>query len=686
MEPTTTDNRRRVQRGDHGPTRRTDEQPSLFPNRSVVTTLATVAASLGNSRQCNPDALNDLPGLPAAILEAPAAQQCMMATNWLVERETTDAVANDRRRFRAARPGDAALEAMGDLDNFPPQRSRPALAKKYLDRARQLYATGASKLRIAIAERGADAGQHRLFTMGNNGIYVVAPEDPQRPMPGKLSAAWCAYVAYRLVRDYEVNPLAPTDADGGANPHRAREDGDYVFLMGSTRLQPNRLGLGDGDVGGVPLWGDVPPVAADADARDDTDGGLCLRDIHEHMPPPHIEGGLPRPDDLPPGDRPPRRVGWATPGQAYPAGQFRRRGADGQPQDADADHDAFVAIYYPSGRSALGAAAEARPAVPPFRQTPAAPPAGLPDTNAGYWDARVSLALLNSEMARLRRTAVAVHARDQARAYQLQASLNTPGFAAPRTLASQLPTRLWEHGPVVNRQEAQARVPARPLPDATAESRVMPDVFFDPGAGQARVNQRTVAGERFPLGDVPPSRRPEHVNPARLPRSQNARQRMLQHALFLLSSPRTPWQQESLPLPLWGPLANQPGAGQQARTNLNELDATRVGWAGVPAAPPPPLLDAVPWQTRTAAERHAGVPTSNGVPLGPFLLDPRFGLTHADFPGTVAYVAALEARWAGGDGIPEDQRPLMTWVVRTNQQGAVDGDDTLGLDFYFPMY
>jgi hypothetical protein len=177
---------------------------------------------------------------------------------------------------------------------------RTALAKKHLDRARQMYWLGDANMKKAMEEQvqqNDDANFSRIkgllqfakaqqYTtwdsiavakMHADGIHVRCeladcvnagnidlPRDfveegfplfdaetaalSQRPWHLTKNALKELYLAYRHIRSYELNPHPPlVDLGGGRigpNPQRTEEDDVYVKMMGTVRLFPNRLGIG----------------------------------------------------------------------------------------------------------------------------------------------------------------------------------------------------------------------------------------------------------------------------------------------------------------------------------------------------------------------------------------------------------------------------------------------------------
>ena len=157
-----------------------------------------------------------MPGLPPDLAQnlaaLPLAESCRQAGAWLSQSQAATVRTVDHRFGRYPRPGDPDPEATGDLAAWPQERSRPAVAKHLLDGARRMYLSSATKFRRLLLEvpqaqvPNLESGPVR---QARNAVFNVLPQQPQTPTPGKVSALWLLYMAYRLVRDYEVNPHPP---------------------------------------------------------------------------------------------------------------------------------------------------------------------------------------------------------------------------------------------------------------------------------------------------------------------------------------------------------------------------------------------------------------------------------------------------------------------------------------------
>ncbi len=208
--------------------------------------LPTLLRQLNASGPCNPTAANlgrSNPDLDRRLaqLRIPDSQKCLAtaaiaAQSLLREHQTQD------RRYNQA------------LD----QLNRTQRAKKHLDRARQLYSVALALMRkgvdtLRVGDRMPADSPQRLATLregqghlrrAQSLVYNTVPGNPQTPKPGKKSALSELFAAYALIRDYEMNPLPPLTVEGRPNMPRVAEDTTYTQLMGSDRMEPNRLALG----------------------------------------------------------------------------------------------------------------------------------------------------------------------------------------------------------------------------------------------------------------------------------------------------------------------------------------------------------------------------------------------------------------------------------------------------------
>jgi hypothetical protein len=451
--------------------------------------------------------------------------------------------------------------------------SRPQAAKRHLDRARQyfwksvgLLRKGVQLLRTAESVKGEE--QKRVLKEGSQALqdaqqcmYVVQSPNSQNHIPDIKTALSELYEAYKLIRDYEMNPLPPITFTGEVNVARVAEDEAYWKIMGTDRMEPNRLGIGQEargkwrekgywDYNYYPgatttpendqllyhnVGSDAPQGPKDWAAYQDwkrstkrrvtevplsltlqyegywprvlrTDTSQALCNIHQHffapVPPTGWEGNLLKTDILP----------YAVPGESNNNPRW-----NGQ-----------VALFYPSG-------------VPEY---------GVPVCeNVGeYWDARVACNFLKSP----------------------------DGKQAGELLKEQL----------------------------------------------APEKKQTSA--KKPMG------RPVNEN-----ETCNI---LLQHALFLLCAPTTPWMKQHLPRSLW---ITEHSPTQYQRTSENIWPwPPKLGWSG-----------------------------EKQNLFGPLSLDENFGKPgHIPGPGYVPEQST------------EKSVHHMVWLVRT-QQEKVCGEETWGLDF-----
>lgn len=653
FQPHTRRGARRNVRGDFG----NEQQPGQgnYPGASTHRVLQNAWEQLATTQPCNPAAPNVMPGLPADVLNAPADEQCLLAVKHTVEQASQRVQRNDRRSIRLPRVGDQNPIASGELANFPADQSRPYWAKKCLDRARQMYTSAIAKLRRVVELAGEQVQDNPQFIVSMALVYSTIGVDSQIPRQNKQSALWLVYMAYRLIRDTEMNPRAPMIADpaGGAapvaNPLRIQEDRDYIAVMGTRRLEPNRLGLGPFEAAGAPrLTGPARPkqlyeVVTSADARNGGAAGSsadevpdmaqCLENVHLNFPPPTVPQPPPGAQDAAAAQQSPqpRLESWALLGQAYPPGlsPFPQMPAN------------YTPIFFPTGHSANNEV----PARPPYVQGPLQPLVGHPDPETtAYWDARTACAMLKTKERRLEEIALRAGMRDAAEAEQ-RMRMQHPERPLPAAV-DQLPLRYWPGGPVA----VSAAAPMQ-LPPAAEDARValLPPTYtkapgparaarIDPVAAYVRrpgnapprtslvrpqvpVERRRVpTGSVYPYG-APPSAEPVDVQPDEmvlLPETRRAA--MLQHALFQLDAPRTQWQVQrgqagllteepsDFPQARWGDA--KPHAGLRRRQLDGRMDPAHRGWAayGNPfllAQPVPPRIPQTPaqreraWQVRT---------------------------------------------------------------------------------------
>ena len=324
---------------------------------------------LTNAQAWNPTASQAMPEYDRAVHHVPGTARFR-------------ARAADGRTGTLPRPNSEHPAATGDLAKWPANESRPAFAKKCLDRARQMYRAAEGIFRSVIEAEGAAAPSHINFRKATGLAYATTPGQPQRPRHNRQSALWLVFMAYRLVRDVEVNPRARAD------PMRAVEDEDYCIVMGTRHMEPNRL------AGNYANASDPGDAAANAIT---TDMAQCLRNVHANFPPNVSQPLLAaiaaaNPNAATDALIQPRFRSWANVGEPYPANESPFPGRD----------PTYVPIFFPSGRSAQA------PTAPPYNPADPSPPAGAPDSEA-LWDARAAATLLQTRMAQL--SAIALQAQ-----------------------------------------------------------------------------------------------------------------------------------------------------------------------------------------------------------------------------------------------------------------------------------
>ena len=721
-------------RGDFGPV--APDPQNLYPAQGAHVALQDAFNQLANSQPCNPNAAGVMPGLPAEVMNAPPGEQCILAVKHTVEQASRNIRTADQRSIRLPRVGDNDPMANGQLAQWPADRSRPFYAKKCLDRAMQMYQSAGGKLRKIVEANGQNATTHPQFAVSLALAFSVTPNNAQLPRQNKQSALWLLYMAYRLIRDVEMNPRPPQGADGQPNPMRATEDSDYKMVMGTRRMLPNRLGLGPQaealqQAGAAPLTGPNRPIAlygqiTSDDARDGAAAGTpadevpamaqCLENLHLNFPPPTAQVPAAPAN---PQQAPPRIDSWAALGEPYPAGRspFPQLPAN------------YVPIFFPSGRSMNGEA----PARPPYNPNLPQPLVGEPDPVATpFWDARYAVAMLKTHTRRLEEIALQAEQKGIAEVEEQARKVDPQAPIVP--MADQLPLRYWPGGPEAVTAENPTHLPAAakdaglailPGPFYTRQPGPIQTVRIDPAtafarrpgnqpprstivrAGNPAERNRVPTGSIFPYG-APPSSLPTPVDPNSLVGLNEARRTaMIQHALYQLDGPRTEWQTNHLPRETWTtpPAGNlvpgarwgdaAPAAGLRRRLLDGRMDASHRGWAAYvnpiqvaqPVEPPPDNRPfAQRWATRTGQGpntrgRERPQVAADSVPIGPLLVDPLFGATPQNVPSRAGAQEIMQ-RYADPN-TPAQNKPRWLCFVRTNQV-RVEGTNSFGLDFLWP--
>lgn len=258
FRPRTTTGHRLTIRGDYG---ETVSESRVDGKAGVWRTLKSLADRATGSKFCSSLATNDdSEGLTAGqrlkLERMPAGtQRCQRYLEWSASALARKQVSEDKRRLRDPPPyltgqweipGTGRLRP-GMLERLRLERSRylpyyeadrAQRAKMHVDRARQMTSAG-----MGLLYSAANVQDMNRARKGNGLIW-------RRDMhlASKKCALWELYRAYILLRDLEMNPLPPlvrTEEDQIVpNPERLAEEKGYVFLMGTWRLGPNRLALG----------------------------------------------------------------------------------------------------------------------------------------------------------------------------------------------------------------------------------------------------------------------------------------------------------------------------------------------------------------------------------------------------------------------------------------------------------
>lgn len=254
--------RRRVQRGDFGPfTTSKGNVDSTFPAGGKYDTLTKLIDGLDNVSYCEDTSSANVSTLPqnvrTAIESLPAAKRCLAAAKYLANSLLEEQKVADKRRVKLPRyHSPVTTESMDDtstkLDVAYSRLTGMQKAKKHLDKARQMYLSGKSLLAKALIPEnmirrttGEVIPNPFFINRGRALQYNVDLDNKQFPRENSSSALWHLYKAYTLVREYEANPPPPLKADLTPNEVRVEEDERYNFIMGTQRMLPNRLGIGD---------------------------------------------------------------------------------------------------------------------------------------------------------------------------------------------------------------------------------------------------------------------------------------------------------------------------------------------------------------------------------------------------------------------------------------------------------
>jgi len=773
---------RRLTRGDFGLTTQPNQR---YPQYSTYNTLSQLINNIDTLPYCTgePTVPGQIPAeLETAVANVPAEQRCLASVRYFSNRLLSDQKKLDRRRVRLPKFGQPEI----DFDANYVRLDVLDKAKKHLDKARQMYISGKSNIAQGIELRNTSR-----INRGRALQYSVRADNRQLPKENAHSALYNLWQAYRYIRDYEMNPPPPLNADRTMNADRVALDDKYRFIMGTMRLEPNRLGIGsearriwrqentlDGnyygaaeqeaaaeDRGYSDLYANVPSMAVRGPERvqtllnwletqppdmpidqfpasdrlvtemgltntpEWTDAARALQNIHQNFVPPRViplsQAALPEPFQPPP---PMRFRPYASLDEPYPL----EPDADGWPFDnVDRPSADYIPVFLPTGESIphirrirnnnnddnIINAEMMVDDGPPYRFLgDADPPLGVPDDRVRprKWDARVAAEILASYTGRLQQVSARHALTRRAEESRVRGS-EDPDYQPPST-----PLQYWTRGQLVYdyvripgteyRFEQQQQQGAPPEPaTSTRILGIDRNIYVQQTTPTLEEIVNTSDQARmfhvenlYPLG-IAPLDVPRTTDYRQLPQQRDSQIRMLMHALFLLAAPLNAWMKAHLPERLWTrepPLASRdpgsltfgasaPGDGYFRRTNQNITDPTRKGWRGylnVFSMPPeggirgrtfqifPPAAAAAiedenamqvdQGDQQQRPERPADFLT-NGVPVGPFQLDPQFGQSPDHIPGN-------SYKYDSG---------LFFWVIRTNQM-TVMNENTWGLDWY----
>lgn len=424
-----------------------------------------------------------------------------------------------------------------------------------------------------------------------------------------------------------------------------------------------------------------------------TDMSEALHDLHVHFVPPLVLMPDEQDQVIVPTASPPRPLSdaFAPLGRPYTPNTWPFGDHPQQPEN-------YIPVYFPTGVS-ISEQPSASDACPPYAYTNNPEPLhGLPDNKQYHWDARQSVSKLSTHTKQLYKEATK-HA-------QLKKALLTQliNKQEPNRRIEVEPLTLWEGGKVVPENIDSISIPNISYDTDDQEqaqaNNLSPRAYgvdyhvYFPGEHGRIITRETAeqlqVDQYHPFG-IETSRVPTRVNVESLPRDRDQQVRLLQHALFLLSAPLNVWQRRNLPESLWlkepphesrdagSPNygASAPGEGLYMRNNQGNIVSNRKGWRGYYnpfRLDPEGGIRGRAWNQQEdaalqAPERQQDFKTG-GVPIGPLLLDPWFGVNDQEH----------------GNHIPRQQyNPtrgiIQVWVIKTNQQ-TVLGTNTFGKIFY----
>lgn len=738
--------RRRVRRGDF-PTQ--VEEESRFPSLSWDLDVDRWRETLRKIPACNPDASeeeeSDLPLALIARVERAKRERgdgagCLAAMEWLTDQQQRRFNSDDRRKIVGPTP---AQVASGEEDEQYARLDVLDKAKRHFDRARQLYATGRSNI-----YNGLINNHRRQIEKGERAIWAVEEPGSQLPRRDRKSALWELWQGYRWVRTFEMSPPPPLvrntlTASWEVNPTRVVLDAKYVFLMGSLTLTPNRLDIGPAArrvwtragqndphqpwlVDRLPssrLYGEANHDPQVSPLREITDVARALFFLHSNFPPPRNSFSSAA-RTLAAASEPASSLSaspYATPGQPYATPAEWPFPSDEIPFDPN-----YVPVYFPSGRRTRSEhpvshfdLIEPTPwylepemtfrltwdSYGSFESWP--PPRSL--VLPPIWDARMSVALLFSREAALKQRNFFLSQ------FRLPRTWTHPSASSGETgneggeeedLEESNTLREWPSGPVafarsvrvaprlpgtVNQRSRTLEPPrsggsALTIQDwqlGNQNSTFLPQGTLIDSTDQARRAQTLI---RFPFG-ASSTQLPQITDWDALPADRERQMAMLQHALWQLDAPLTPWMREHLRPEFWpapslrGDLDENPAGsvgeeGEEGNVEVSLFansrpghglrgreDPSLVGWSqlGNPFLQEP--LGGVRGRRwyRDLQPRWPRQLRYDNVAVGPLCLSPFF-----------ASDAWYRDHW--------HQALCDLWVVRTNQQ-RVFGQNTWGLDF-----
>jgi len=589
----------------------------------------------------------------------------------------------------------------------------------------------------------------------------------QIPSISTTSASKELFMGYALIRDYELFPLPPEmikEVDGVAeqveNPKRNHEDLLYNQLMGDVRLCPNRLGKGknlyrmqeggddnkdnDGDNYGesdnqsetdpsdsdtsdfesAPRHSDwVSRLIQDAKGKSTRreknqskkvtgrpDYAVALSHLHENfIPPPiHFESRAGGPDylALPPpkasdiGEYNHRKIAYddcknwqgylstiENPEIQYPhpftleayaiPGQKSRWSCFVTENSIPATSQAR-AVFYPSGITIKNKNNGTHH--PPYLVTKPTPLIGLPTES--YWDCRQALSFLKSVSKHQKNELIQLKKREMSNelARDKRLYLDQP-------IENDLVFPLWKNGYEYSEIKPETKIQIFAMPNSMEELQR----FSKTGPREFSKAHRS-----------PP---PLLLTTQKLSMTQRHKRwiNMLQHALYQLAAPATPWMKQHLSFifnELPGPNVLLPGQGLFRPTDSDSVESRNdfgYGWKIVGSDVSAPKIEFYSYEERkfgdesdseNSDEFEAQIPESfyiqqsdqwkrahkNGLvwgqPIGPLVLDELFGE-----PG---HVPIQNKEY---DPYTSKTSHHNVWVARTNQEYVL-GEMTYGLDFY----